>query len=108
MKRRLTKRCSSVRIIGDLLTFGLTIEDLRSCADRLHLLAQDPPPRCGSAEPGVSTSRVVGRRLAALDAAINRRTRLRERLAQRASGETAASASRHPSRAAGKGTTAAW
>ncbi|WP_406415444.1 hypothetical protein [Streptomyces sp. NBC_00842] len=71
MKQRLTKRCSSVRIIGDLLTCGLTVEDLRSCADRLHLLVQDPPPLCGSVEPGVSTSRVVGRRLAALDAGSN-------------------------------------
>ncbi|MFF1746284.1 MerR family DNA-binding transcriptional regulator [Streptomyces mirabilis] len=32
---------TQVRVSRDLLALGLTIEDLRSCADRLHLLAQD-------------------------------------------------------------------
>ncbi|MET7648247.1 MerR family transcriptional regulator [Streptomyces sp. NPDC005426] len=76
-----------VRIIRDLLTLGLTIEDLRSCADRLHLLTQDPPPRCGSIDPGTPTSGIVGRRLAALDAEIDRLAGLRESLARRASGD---------------------
>ncbi|MFE2968443.1 MerR family transcriptional regulator [Streptomyces sp. NPDC059340] len=76
-----------VRVIRELLALGLTIEDLRSCADRLDLLAQDPPPRCGSVEPGAPASGVVGRRLAALDAEINRLATLRETLARCASGE---------------------
>ncbi|MGX1669441.1 hypothetical protein [Streptomyces sp. NPDC055400] len=74
-------------MIRDLLTLGLTVEDLRSGADRLHLLAEDPPPRCGSVEPGAATSGIVGRRLAALDVEIDRLARLRESLARRASGD---------------------
>ncbi|CAM5669380.1 hypothetical protein STENM223S_08017 [Streptomyces tendae] len=76
-----------VRIIRDLLALGLTVEDLRSCADRLHLLAENPPPRCGSVEPGCAASGIVGRRLAALDAEINRLAGLRESLARRAAGD---------------------
>jgi MerR family copper efflux transcriptional regulator len=76
-----------VRIIRDLLALGLTVEDLRSCADRLHLLAEDPPPRCGAVEPGKAASGIVGRRLAALDAEIVRLAGLRERLARRAAGD---------------------
>lgn len=75
-----------VRVIRELLTLGLTIEDLRGCADRLHVLSQDPPPRCGSTEPGVPASGVVGRRLAALDSEIARLAGVRENLARRASG----------------------
>jgi len=78
-----------VRVIRDLLALGLTIEDLRCCADRLHLLAEDPPPRCGSVEPGAPASGIVGRRLAALDAEIDRLAGLRESLARRASGRAA-------------------
>jgi DNA-binding transcriptional MerR regulator len=76
-----------VRAIRDPLPLGLTVEDLRSCADRLHLLTKDPPPRCGSVEPGAATSGIVGRRLAALDAEIDRLATLRENLARRASGD---------------------
>ncbi|MER7760368.1 MerR family transcriptional regulator [Streptomyces sp. NPDC097619] len=71
-----------VRVIRDLLALGFTVEDLRGCADRLHLLAQDPPPRC-TAETGTAPSGVVGRRLAALDAEIDRLTALRDNLARR-------------------------
>ncbi|MEU2588323.1 MerR family transcriptional regulator [Streptomyces avermitilis] len=76
-----------VRVIRDLLALGLTIEDLRSCAGRRHLLAQDPLPRCGSVEPGAPASGIVGRRLAALDAEIDRLAGLRGNLARRASGD---------------------
>ncbi|MFD9407051.1 MerR family transcriptional regulator [Streptomyces sp. NPDC059989] len=80
-----------VRIIRDLLALGLTVEDLRSRADRLHLLAEDPPPRCGAAEAGAAEAGaaepgIVGHRLAALDAEIRRLTRLRESLARRVAG----------------------
>ncbi|MFF3754861.1 MerR family transcriptional regulator [Streptomyces sp. NPDC002018] len=76
-----------VRVIRELLSLGLTVEDLRSCADRLHLFAGDQPRRCGSVEPGTPGSGIVGRRLAALDAEIERLAALRESLARRASGE---------------------
>ncbi|MFD1541373.1 MerR family transcriptional regulator [Nonomuraea guangzhouensis] len=70
-----------VRIIRELLSLGLTIEDVRSCADRLHLLGDTLPP-FGS--PGCSTANgVVERRLATLDAEITRLSRLREQLATR-------------------------
>ncbi|MFF1869802.1 MerR family transcriptional regulator [Streptomyces sp. CB03911] len=76
-----------VRVVRDLLALGLTVEDLRGCADRLHLLTQDPPQRCASADPGAPASGIVGRRLAALDAEIDRLAGLRESLARRAAGE---------------------
>ncbi|GAA2243922.1 MerR family transcriptional regulator [Streptomyces amakusaensis] len=76
-----------VRAIRDLLALGLTVEDLRGRADRLHLLTEYPPPRCGSDEPGGAASEVAARRLAALDAEISRLTRLRESLARRAAGD---------------------
>ncbi|MFJ8771201.1 MerR family transcriptional regulator [Streptomyces microflavus] len=84
-----------LRVIRELLGSGFTIEDLRSCADRLHLLTQDPPPRCGAADaPEGSGSGVVGRRLAILDAEIDRLTRLREDLARRAFGDRAGAGDR--------------
>ncbi|MFD6416161.1 MerR family transcriptional regulator [Streptomyces sp. NPDC060194] len=77
-----------VRVIRDLLALGLTVEDLRAIADRLHLLALDPPPRCGSAPPGGNRgSDVITHRLAALDAEITRLSALRERLARHTSGD---------------------
>ncbi|MFD6990180.1 MerR family transcriptional regulator [Streptomyces sp. NPDC059943] len=78
-----------LRVIRELLALGLTVEDLRAFADRLHLLAQDPPRRCGSTEPGATTSAVVHQRLAALDAEIARLTELRSRLARQAGAEAA-------------------
>ncbi|MFD5148255.1 MerR family transcriptional regulator [Streptomyces sp. NPDC058401] len=66
-----------IRIIRDLLAHGFTVEDLRGVADRLHLLAADPPPTCGSG------GGVVEHRLSALDAEIARLTRLRNALAHR-------------------------
>ncbi|MBT2232433.1 MerR family transcriptional regulator [Nonomuraea sp. NEAU-A123] len=77
------REVARVRIIRELLSLGLTIEDVRGCADRLYLLDGDTlPPRGG---PGCSTtSGVVERRLATLDAEIARLSRLREQLAARA------------------------
>ncbi|WUH93373.1 MerR family transcriptional regulator [Streptomyces sp. NBC_00433] len=63
-----------VRLIRAFLALGLTVEDLRECADRLHLLAEGAPRRCA---PGG----IVGRRVASLDAEITRLTRLRDTLA---------------------------
>ncbi|SNT64608.1 MerR, DNA binding [Streptosporangium subroseum] len=72
-----------MRIIRELLSLGLTVEDVRGCADRLQLLDGDTlPPRGG---PGCSmASGVVQRRLAALDAEITRLSRVRDQLAARA------------------------
>jgi DNA-binding transcriptional MerR regulator len=81
-----------LRVIRELLALGLTVEDLRGIADRLPLLTTAPPPRCGSCapdartagggeeEPGVVGVAVVERRIAALDADIERLTRLRDAL----------------------------
>ncbi|MFI1487838.1 MerR family transcriptional regulator [Streptomyces sp. NPDC020747] len=71
------------RVVRELLTLGLTIEDLRGVADRIDLLVENPQRRCGCPDSGVPGSRVADRRLAALDAEIARLTRLRDRLAER-------------------------
>jgi MerR family transcriptional regulator, copper efflux regulator len=78
-----------LRVIRKLLSAGLTVEDLRSFADRLPLLVTDEPAPAvlaGAAVPGTGHSAVVGtliveRRIAALDADIERLTRLRDVLA---------------------------
>ncbi|TQS25913.1 MerR family transcriptional regulator [Microbispora sp. KK1-11] len=76
-----------IRLVRQLLTLGLTIEDVARCADRLDLLEGDTLPPYGS--PGCSggsggsggASGIVQRRIAALDAEIARLTDLRDRLA---------------------------
>ena len=68
-----------VRVIRGLLALGLTLEDLRRRAHRLHLLDRTPPVSCGSA-PG-EFGDVVADRLTALDTEIARLTRLRQSLA---------------------------
>lgn len=70
-----------VRVIREMLALGLTVDDLHSRAHRLHLLAEDPPPECGSPQRSCAFVDVVDRRLALLDAEIDRLTRLRARLA---------------------------
>ncbi|MFJ4770987.1 MerR family transcriptional regulator [Streptomyces uncialis] len=75
-----------VRVIRDLLGLGLTVEDLRRRAHRLHQLTMNPPPRCDAAPPDGARSAVVSNRLATLDAEIARLTELRERLARHAGG----------------------
>ncbi|GAA0981204.1 MerR family transcriptional regulator [Acrocarpospora macrocephala] len=77
------REVARVRIIRELLSLGLTVEDVRSCADRLELLDGDTlPPRGG---PGCTmSSGVVERRIAALDAEIARLSQVREQLAARA------------------------
>lgn len=67
-----------VRLIRRLLALGLTVEDLRECAERLHLLDADPAPRCAA---GAAGGGIVGRRIASLDAEISRLTSLRDTLA---------------------------
>ncbi|MEU6273215.1 MerR family transcriptional regulator [Streptomyces populi] len=72
-----------LRVIRELLGMGLTVEDLRTVADRIHLLVEDPQRACTSCEPGSPGPGVVERRLAAIDDEIGRLTRLRDRLARR-------------------------
>ncbi|MFD9457243.1 MerR family transcriptional regulator [Streptomyces sp. NPDC059985] len=71
-----------VRLVRRLLALGLTVEDLRDRAHRLHLLDADPQPSCATTGPDTGNSTVVARRLAVLDAEIERLTRLRESLAR--------------------------
>lgn len=74
-----------IRTVRDLLRLGLTVEDVRTFASRVDLLAGVDAPRCASAPDADSPASVaVTHRLAALDAEIARLTRLRDRLAQAA------------------------
>jgi DNA-binding transcriptional MerR regulator len=77
-----------VKIVRELLALGLTVEDVAASADRLHLLEGDTLPPYGDVG-GVcrSSSGIVARRLAALDAEIARLTQLRDELATRSSGQ---------------------
>ncbi|MFE2042091.1 MerR family transcriptional regulator [Streptomyces sp. NPDC059477] len=78
-----------LHVIRRLLGLGLTVEDLRGIADRLPLLAEHPPPCRASpaagdeeaAETGVVGTAVVRRRIAAIDAEIERLSGIRETLA---------------------------
>lgn len=79
-----TGEISRLRIIRELLSLGLTIEDLRNCAARLDLLEGDVLSPFGDPEGGCAQpSGIAERRLSALDAEITRLTRLRDRLAAR-------------------------
>ncbi|WP_430784057.1 MerR family transcriptional regulator [Actinoplanes sp. G11-F43] len=64
-----------IRTIRELLASGFTVGDLRACAGRLDLA--DVPGRCSTSEG------IAGRRVAALNAEIERLTVLRDRLAAR-------------------------
>lgn len=77
-----SREIARVRIIRELLSLGLTVEDVAACADRLDLLEGDVLPRYGE---GVCTrtSGIVERRIAVLNAEISRLTRLRDQLAAR-------------------------
>lgn len=78
-----------LRTIRELLGLGLTVADIRRCADRLDLLDDDALPPSG--EPGacVRPTGVAQRRIATLDAEIARLTALRDQLAARIGAEPA-------------------
>jgi DNA-binding transcriptional MerR regulator len=65
-----------LRTIRELLSLGLTIEDVRASLDRLPLLENDEREQVCD-----QRSRVVNSRIAALDDEIGRLTRLRDQLA---------------------------
>jgi MerR family transcriptional regulator, copper efflux regulator len=78
-----TQDVARLRVIRELLALGLTVADIRGCADRLDLLEGDTLPSYG--EPGAcaTPTGIVQRRIAALDAEIARLTALRDQLATR-------------------------
>ncbi len=71
-----------VLIIRELLALGLTVEDVRACADRQDLLDNSTLPQYGHGACARTTG-VVERRIAALDAEVRRLTRMRDQLAAR-------------------------
>jgi MerR family copper efflux transcriptional regulator len=77
------REVARIRVIRELLSLGLTVADIRGCADRLDLLEEDTLPPYGGPGPCAKPTGVVQRRLAVLDAEIERLTRLRENLAAR-------------------------
>ncbi|MDX6742297.1 MerR family transcriptional regulator [Actinocorallia sp. A-T 12471] len=70
-----------VRAIRLLLSFGLTVEDVRAAAPRLAVFDSDDFPAFGT-EGCDGSGGVATARLAALDAEITRLTTLRTRLAK--------------------------
>jgi MerR family transcriptional regulator, copper efflux regulator len=83
------REVARLRVIRELLSLGLTVADIRGCADRLDLLDGDTLPPYG--EPGACArpAGVVRRRIAALDAEIARLAALRDQLAARTGAEPA-------------------
>ncbi|GAA2755208.1 zinc-binding dehydrogenase [Actinopolymorpha rutila] len=75
---------SRVRLVRELLALGLTVEDVRGCADWLDECAADGlPKRCAATAATSERAGIAERRLAALDAEIARLTETRDRLAAR-------------------------
>jgi DNA-binding transcriptional MerR regulator len=72
-----------LRVIRELLALGLTVADIRGCADRLDLLEGGTLPPYGGPGPCATPTGIVQRRIAALDAEIARLTALRDQLATR-------------------------
>lgn len=81
-----------LRVIRELLGLGLTVADIRDCADRLDLLEDDTLPPYGGPGACATPTGVVQRRIAALDTEIARLTALRHQLAARIGTEPASAA----------------
>jgi DNA-binding transcriptional MerR regulator len=79
------REIARIRVIRQLLDLGLTIADVRNCADRLDLLEGDMLPPYGGPGACAKPTGIVERRIAALDAEIARLTVLRDQLAARIS-----------------------
>ena len=78
-----------LRVIRELLGLGLTIADLRGCADRLDLLEGGTLPPYGAPGGCASPTGIAARRIAVLDGEIARLTALRDQLAARITPEPA-------------------
>jgi MerR family copper efflux transcriptional regulator len=78
-----------LRVIRELLGLGLTIADLRGCADRLDLLEGGTLPPYGAPGGCASPTGIAARRIAARDGEIARLTTLRDQLAARIAPEPA-------------------
>jgi MerR family copper efflux transcriptional regulator len=81
------REVARLRAIRELLSLGLTVADIRNCADRLDLLEGDTLPPYGGPGACASPTGIVQRRIAALDAEIARLTTLRDQLATRIGAE---------------------
>jgi len=77
------REVARLRVIRELLGLGLTVADIRACADRLDLLDGDTLPPYGGLGVCASPTGIVQRRIAALDAEIARLTAIRDQLAAR-------------------------
>lgn len=85
-----------IRVIRQLLDLGLTVADVRDCADRLVLVEGDTLPPYGGPGACANPTGIVQRRIAALDAEIARLTALRDQLAARISAQPAAGSRARP------------
>jgi MerR family transcriptional regulator, copper efflux regulator len=90
------REVARLRAIRELLGLGLTVADIRACADRLDLLEGDTLPPYGGPGACASPTGIVQRRIAALDAEIARLTALRDQLAARITEPAPASPARRP------------
>lgn len=79
------REVARIRVIRQLLGLGLTVADIRDCADRLDLLHDDKLPPYGGPGACAKPTGIVARRIAALDAEIARLSALRDQLADRIS-----------------------
>ncbi|MCP2335849.1 MerR family transcriptional regulator [Actinomadura rupiterrae] len=85
-----TRDVERVRVVRDLLSLGLTVEDLARVAPQLDELAEAArggDTLCGSRDVPAAGGGVASARLAALDAEIARLSDLRARLAARLEGD---------------------
>jgi MerR family transcriptional regulator, copper efflux regulator len=83
------REVARLRAIRELLLLGLTVADIRNCADRLDLLEGDTLPPYGGPGACASPTGIAARRIAALDDEIARLTALRDQLAARIGAEPA-------------------
>jgi DNA-binding transcriptional MerR regulator len=83
------REVARLRAIRELLSLGLTVADIRDCADRLDLLDGDTLPPYQGPGPCARPTGIAHRRIAALDAEIARLTALRDQLAARIGAESA-------------------
>ena len=77
------REVARLRVIREMLGLGLTIADIRDCADRLDLLEGDVLPPYGRPGACAGPTGIVARRIATLNAEIARLTTLRDQLAAR-------------------------